>query len=323
MEVRMGKRRQFWKRAYAARFVYAIFLPVAAYYVIFCYMPIFNLQSGGILMAFKHFRLNRPFAQMEWVGLKWFDMLVNLPAFRQVMRNTIMISLGRLLFVFPFPILLALLLNEVRGIKFKRISQTIFTFPNFLSWVLVMSILRDLFLTNGVINQIIMKTGGSSIPFLATTSAPINYILLFFTDIWKNAGWSAIIYLATISGIDPSLYEAAIVDGANRWHQVKHITWPGMKSTVVLLLILACGNIMNAGFDQIFNIANPANKKTIDILDTYIYSISFGGQMNQGFSAAASLFKTVVNFGLILAANKVAHLLGQEGLISKRGRNDV
>jgi putative aldouronate transport system permease protein len=270
-------------------------------------MPIFNVQSGGILMAFKHFRLNRSFFAMDWVGTKWFNALINLPEFKQVIRNTIMISLGRLLFVFPFPIFLALLLNDVRNSKFKRISQTIFTFPNFLSWVLVISILRDLFLTNGVINQVITRSGGSAVPFLGTNSIPVNYILLFLTDTWKNAGWSAIIYLATISGIDPSLYEAAIVDGANRWHQVKYITWPGMKPTVVLLLILACGNIMNAGFDQVFNIANPANKNAIDILDTYIYSISFSGQMNQGFAAAASLFKTVINFLILLSINKIAH----------------
>lgn len=313
----MSKYKGLGSRIWAGRFVYLILLPVMAYYIIFFYLPIFNIQTGGILMAFKHFRINRTFFEMEWVGFQWFEMLFNLPAFWQVMRNTMYISFGRLLFEFPIPIILAILLNEVRHSKSKRIYQTIFTFPHFMSWVLIMSLMRDLLLADGIINQILALFTGQTIQFLSAPTIPINLFLVFITSIWKSTGWVAIIYLATISGIDPTLYEAAMVDGANRWHRIKHITWPGIKSVVVLLLILNCGNILNAGFDQIFNMRNAVNKNALEILDTYIYSLAFGGNFNQSFAAAAGLFKTIINFALLLTANKIAHLLGEEGLFGR------
>jgi len=310
-----------WKRVYAHRFIYAIFLPVAAFYIIFHYMPIFNIQTGGVFMAFKHFRLNRNFFEMDWVGLQWFRQLWSLPQFWNVIRNTLIISLGRLLIVFPIPILLSLALNEVRNSKFKRVSQTIFTFPNFISWVLVVSILRDLLLSDGLFNNIIRQMGNNTVPFLTSPSMLLNLSLVFLTDIWKTAGWSAIIYMAAMSGIDPTLYEAARVDGANRWHCIRYVTWPGIMPTVVVMFILACGNILNGGFDQIFNLRNEINKGSIEILDTYIYYVAFRGAFNQGFSAAVGLFKSVINFSLLLLANKVAHMAGQEGLFGRGGQS--
>ncbi|MDR0495651.1 MAG: ABC transporter permease subunit [Treponema sp.] len=308
---------KFWKKIADYRFVYLIFLPVAAFYIIFCYMPIFNTQTGGILMAFKHYRLNRNFFQMNWVGFQWFRQLWALPDFWMVMRNTLLISFGRLLFVFPMGIILAVMLNEVKSGAYKRVSQTIFTFPYFLSWVLVISIIKDLLLSNGLFNQLIRSWGGESVPFLSSRSIPLNLTLLFVTDIWKNAGWGAIIYLASMSGIDPSLYEAAEVDGANRWQRICHVTWPGILPTVVIMLILSCGNILNAGFDQIFNIRNSMNRNVIEILDTYIYHVGFGGAYNQSFSTAVGLFKAVINFALLLTANRIAYLTGQGGLFGK------
>ena len=301
-------------RMYAVRYVYLIFLPVLVYYVLFAYAPMFNPVTGGIFMAFKHFRLNTPFSQMDWVGLQWFSVMWSKPDFWLAFRNTFIISIGRLIVEFPMPIILAIVLNEVRRGNTKRVYQTIFTFPNFLSWIIVVSVLKDLLQINGLVNGILRELGNEPVNFLANKSMFANLSLVFLTNIWKSAGWGAIIYMASISGIDPQLYEAAIVDGANRWHCVIHITWPSIRPTAVVLLILSCGSILSAGFDQIFNLRNAVNKDVIEILDTYIYQYGFTGSMNQAFSVATGLFRSVINFTLLLLANKFARLLGSEGL---------
>ena len=306
-------RRQL-RRIYDARYLYFIFLPVIIFFLVFSYAPMINLQTGGILMAFTRYRLRTPFLEMEWVGLHWFRTLVGRPDFWNAFRNTMIISFGRLLVEFPVPIILAIALNEVRRSAPKRVFQTIFTFPNFLSWIIVYSLIQDLFTFTGFINTIRMNLGLEPFMFLANRSVPANLALIFGTSIWRNAGWGAIIYMASISGIDPSLYEAAKVDGANRWHCICHITWPGIKPTVVVLLILACGQIMNGGFDQIFQFINGVNREVIDIFDTYIFRFGFGGAMNPSFAAAAGLFRSVANFTLLLTANKIARLLGSDGL---------
>jgi len=274
----------------------------------------FNPQTGGILMAFTRYRLHASFSDLEWVGLHWFTAMWSRPDFWHALRNTIIISFGRLVIEFPFPIILALVLNEVTRSKPKRIFQTIFTFPHFLSWILVYSILQDLFQFTGAINTIRIFLGFEPFMFLANNYRFPNLALLFGSSIWRGAGWGAIIYMASISGIDSSLYEAAKVDGANRWHCVRHVTWPGIKSTVIVLLILACGNIMNGGFDQIFQFRNAVNRNAIEILDTYVFQMAFGGTMNQSFAAAAGLFTSVINFLLLITANKISKLLGSDGL---------
>ena len=274
----------------------------------------FNSATGGIFMAFKHFRFNTPFTEMEWVGLQWFNLMWGRPDFWVALRNTFIISIGRLIIEFPMPIILAILLNEVHRNKVKRFYQTVFTFPHFLSWIIVIGILRDLLQMNGLVNGILRELGAEPINFLASGSVAGNLALIFLTNIWKSAGWGAIIFMASISGIDPQLYEAAAVDGANRWHRIIHITWPSIRPTAVVLLILSCGNILNAGFEQIFNLRNPVNRNAIEILDTYIFHMAFASGMNQSFAVAAGLFRSVINFTLLLLANKIARLLGSEGL---------
>jgi len=274
----------------------------------------FNMQTGGIFMAFTRYRLHTSFRELEWVGLHWFQTLWARPDFWQALRNTLIISFGRLFFEFPVPIMVALLLNEVKRSGTKRVLQTVFTFPHFLSWIIVYSLMMDLFSVHGFINSILRSFGRDPILFLIHRGIPTNLALIFGTSIWRSAGWSAIIYLASISGIDPSLYEAARVDGGNRWHCMRHITWPGIKSTAVVLMILACGSIMNGGFDQIFQFINGANQGVLDILDTYIFRFGFGGMMNPSFAAAAGLFTSVINFALLLTANRISRLLGSEGL---------
>ena len=311
-----SKRMQLlWKRIWAARFIYLIFSPAVVFFLLFAYAPMFNLQTGGILMAFTRYRLHTSFLELDWVGLHWFRVLWNRPDFWQAFTNTLIISFGRLLIEFPVPIILAVLMNEIHRSSHKRIFQTVFTFPHFLSWILVYSVLQDLFQFSGLINAVRELMGLDPILFLAHSSRSINFALIFGSSIWRGAGWGAIIYMASISGIDPALYEAAKVDGANRFHCIRHVTWPGIKSTVVVLLILACGHIMSGGFDQIFQFRNAINRPVIEILDTYVFAFGFGaGGMNQSFAVAAGLFRSVINFALLLTANKIAKLLGSHGL---------
>jgi len=290
-------------------------LPVFVYYLLFAYAPIFNPQTGGILMAFKQHNLTKPFSQWQWVGLKYFEMMWRKPDFWVAMRNTVGISFARLLFEFPVPIILALLLNEVRRERSKRFYQTVFTFPNFLSWVLVVGLMRDLLQVDGVINGVIKAlSGGVAYNFLANDSVFSNYAMLLLSNLFKSAGWGSIIYLASIASIDPTLYEAATVDGANRWQCAWYITWPGIKSTAVVLLILQCGNILNSGFDQIFNLVNGVNRSVIETIDVYIYRYAFQQSMNQSFAAASGLFKAVINFALLMTANQIARRLGENKL---------
>lgn len=310
------------KRVRAHGMFYVLLLPAVLFIVIFNYIPM-----GGVVLAFKSYQFNRPSAlgdvpvlrffgqmmNMEWVGLSWFAGLFEKPDFIAAFRNTLIISFGRIIIEFPMPIILALLMNEMTHMKLKRVYQTVYTFPHFLSWVLVCSLLNTLFLSEGTVNAIIRALGGSPVRFL--TDPAVFRPMLFGTSIWKGVGWSSIIYLATISGIDPSLYEAASIDGASRWQSCWHITWPSMRPTVVILLILQCGQILNAGFDQVFNMYNDLTLSVADIFDTFIYRYAFQKGQNMSLSVAAGLFKSVVNFALLLSVNFIAKLCGEEGLL--------
>lgn len=314
--------RSLWLRVKSHSMFYLLLLPALLCIIIFSYAPM-----CGIIMAFKQYRFNTPsafgdipiirffgqMANMEWVGLKWFESLWKKPDFWLAFKNTLIISFGRLVFEFPAPIILALLMNEMRLPRLKRVYQTVYTFPHFLSWVLVVSLIRMLFQSDGTVNSIITALGGQSVGFL--TDPGIFRPMLFTTSIWKGVGWGSIIYMATISGIDPSLYEAATIDGANRWQACWYITWPSIKPTVVIMLIMQCGQILNAGFDQVFNMYNDLTLSTGDIFDTFIYRYAFQKGQNLSLSVAAGLFKSVCNFALLLAANFIARLCGEEGLL--------
>ena len=303
------------------KYFYMLVTPAILFYFVFSYVPMY-----GVVLAFKHFRYNMPSAlgdipvlsyigqimNMRWVGLQWFETLWIRPDFWRAFTNTLIISFLRVLFGFPAPIVLALLMNEVRRNGLKRIYQTIYTFPHFLSWVLVAGVLTAIFSNQGALNQLIVGLGGERTMFL--TNKSIFRGLLVGTEIWKSVGWSSIIYLAAIAGIDPQLYEAATIDGAGRWKCLVHITWPGIKTTAVILLILQIGYMLNAGFDQILNMFNPAVYEVADIIDTYVFRMSFWDPKNYGYTTAVGLFKSAINFVLLLSANWGARLLGQQGL---------
>jgi putative aldouronate transport system permease protein len=211
------------------------------------------------------------------------------------------------------PVLLALMLNEIRMPRCKKVMQTVMTFPNFLSWVVVSSVLISLLSMQGPVNSLIEKTGGKAIPFLG--NARIFLPMLYVSSNWKGMGWSSIIYLAAIAGVDQEQYEAAEIDGASRMQRITRITLPNILPTVSVMLILAMGGIMSGGFDQIFNLSNAATKDVSEVLDVYIYRITFQSPPDFGFSMAISLFRSAINLALLLIADRGAKMLGGSGLI--------
>lgn len=296
-----------WKRMWEARYIYLLLLPGVIWFAVWCYMPM-----DGILLAFKKYNAKLGIWGSSFVGLKNFKRIFITPAAITSIINTLQISLTRLVVEFPVPIFIALLLNEVRSKKGKKVLQTVYTFPHFMSWVVIGAIMNNFFADSGLFNQVLKSLNFESVAFLADKK--VFRVLLYFTSNWKEAGWSAIIYLAAISGIDPTLYEAAEIDGANRLQQAWHITLSCIRGTIVILFILAVGNIMNAGFDQIFNLQNSVVKDAVQIIDTYVYEITFQSVPDYGFSAAVGIFKSVINMIMMFAANFVCRRLTGSGL---------
>jgi putative aldouronate transport system permease protein len=294
-----------WREIAKHKYLYVLVVPTILFYLIFTYIPIY-----GIVLAFKEFDYSKGILGSPWIGLQNFaDVFAN-PGFSVAFRNTILISFGRLLIEFPVPIILALLLNEISKGRLTRVIQTVFTFPHFISWVVISGIVVGIFSSQGLYNQILSVFGLENQSVL--TSGPGFTVVLFLSNIWKEAGWSAILYLAAIAGINPELYEAAAVDGANRLQQMKAITWPVVKSTAAILLILAVGNIMNGGFDQIFNMYNPAVYNYTDILDTLVYRSAFQDATGFGFSTTVGLLKSIINCALLFAANYFIKTVAKE-----------
>jgi len=294
-------------RIWDARYLYLLVLPAIAWYVIWCYIPM-----DGVLLAFKKYSAKLGVLGSEWIGLKNFQRIFVTNAAVKSIFNTLEISFARLIIEFPMPILLAILLNEVNHKQGKKVLQTVYTFPHFLSWVIVASICKNFFAASGFFNSVIKSLGGETVNFLANKN--LFRPLLYFTSIWKEAGWSSIIFLASISSIDPTLYEAAEIDGANRLQQAWYITVSCIRETIVLMFIMAVGGVMNAGFDQIFNMMNGAVQETVEIIDTYIYNISFEAKPDYGFSGAIGIFKSIINLMLMCCANFVCKKLTGSGL---------
>jgi putative aldouronate transport system permease protein len=279
----------------------------------------------GILLSFETFKpvfgkkgLYDFLFSSDWVGLAQFRRMMHEPEFYRAFSNTIIISFMKLLIGFPFPIILALMINEVRLSNYKRFMQTVFTFPHFLSWVVVGGIVLNLFGDSGAAKKLAVMMNpelSNTWNFLYNT-AYFRWILVFL-DMWKEAGWGTILYLAAIAGVDRALYEAATVDGCSRLRQIWHITLPGISGYIVIMFILSMGNIMNANFDQVFNLYNAPVFQVGDIIDTYIYRLSFQSQtvMDYGFTTAVGSFKTVINFVLLMGANSIARRAGYDGIV--------
>lgn len=297
-----------WNKFYKNRYLYLLLTPTILYYLLFQYLPMY-----GIVLAFKEFHIGEGIMRSPWVGMSNFKELMKQQDFWKAFNNTIIISGGRLLFEFPVAIVLALLINEITREKLKKFYQTVYTFPHFISWVIISGIMLNLLGDSGVLNQVITYMGLEKINLL--TEPGTFRPLLFISSIWKEVGWSAIIYIAAIAGINPELYEAATVDGANRFQRLMAVTWPSIRGTAAILLILAVGNTMNGGFEQIFNLYNPGVYETADIIDTYIFRTAFDSGASFGITTAVGLFKAVINFAMLYMANYMVRKLGGEGLV--------
>ena len=284
--------------------IYILLILPLAWYIMFAYYPMAGLQ-----LAFKTYKAKIGIWGSPWCGLQNFKAAFRDAYFWRSVRRTLVINFGRLFITFPFPIILALMFNEVRINKGKKLMQTVYTFPYFLSWVVVVAIMQNLLSVDGLVNSI----AGTSINFLG--SEKLFQPMLYITDIWKNAGYSSIIYMSAISGIDQDQYEAAEVDGASRWQRLIHVTLPNIMPTISIMFILATGNLMSNGFDQIFNMSNAATKDVAEVLDMYIYRVTFKASADFGFSTAISLFRSVINMALLLVANITSKKLGGNGLL--------
>ncbi|MCM8901801.1 ABC transporter permease subunit [Caldicoprobacter algeriensis] len=288
------------------KYIYIMALPVVAYYIIFHYMPMY-----GAIIAFKEFNPALGIIRSPWVGLKHFKDFFEGVYFWRLIRNTLLISIYSLVWGFPAPIILALLLNEVKNNYFKRTVQTISYLPHFISLVVVCGIIKDFTSTDGVINDIIEFLGGERTNFLMIPEwfRPI-YV---GSGIWQEVGWGSIIYLAAITNIDPQLYEAATIDGASRWKQTWHITLPGIVPTIVILLILRLGGLMSVGFEKIILLYNSATMETADVISSYVYRRGLL-DFDYSFSAAVGLFNSVINLILITSANKFSRKISETSL---------
>ena len=279
--------------------LHLMILPGLLFILIFKYMPL-----GGITIAFKEFLPGKGIWGSPWVGLENFEYMLALPDTKRVMWNTLFIAAAKILINFPVPIIISILLNEVKNHRFKRSVQTIIYLPYFISWVILAGIIQDLFAKEGLINQFLGIFGAEPVFFLGNKYAFLG--VLIGTDVWKNFGYNTVVYLAAITGIDETLYEAAKIDGANRFQQIWNVTLPGIAPIVVLMMILNLGNVLNAGFEQIFNLYNPLVYETADVIDTFVYRISLV-EANYSLGTAVGLLKSVVSFILIVTSYKIAN----------------
>lgn len=308
--VKAGQSRRFRApglggRMWRYRYLYLLILPAFVLVFIFSYMPMY-----GIVLAFKKFAYNKSFLDLASVGFGNYTYLFKQADFIRAFWNTVVIGFGKLFIGFFPPIILALMLNEVRCLRYKKVVQSVLYLPYFLSWVIIAGILYSLLSgTAGVYGKLAMQMGVKPLRILGN---PKYYrTILYLSEIWKTAGWGTIIYLAAIAGVNPELYESARLDGASRIQQIWHITVPSIKYTILILLILNCGGIMDAGFDQIFNTYNTSVYVVGDIIDTYVYRLGIRSA-KYDVSAAAGLLKSVINCAMLVIANTAVKWFGGE-----------
>ena len=300
--------RKFWGKLWRSKYLVLMIIPAIAFYIVFCYVPMY-----GVLMAFQKFNPKVGIFGSSYVGFDNFVKVFEDAKFWLAFRNTLIIGSVKIVISFLGAVAIALLLNELRMIKTKKTIQTIVTFPHFLSWVVVSGFVFSLFAYNGAVNSLVEAMGGSRTNFLLDKG--FFFGMIFASDIWKEAGWGSIIYLATMAGIPQDQYEAADIDGATRLQKIWHITLPGIKPTAILLLIMSVGGVLSAGFDQILNLGNDLIREDVNIIDTYIYYHYVSGSGNAGIGTAIGLFKSVVSFALVITVDRIAKACGERGII--------
>jgi len=303
------KTRKFLNKLNSQKYLYALLIIPLIWFIIFCYYPM-----TGIIIAFKDFDLAKGIFGSPWAGLKFFKQFVQSYQFVLVLKNTICISLLKLVIGFPMPIIFALLLNEVRNMRFKKIVQTISYLPYFISWVIIIGIWGTMLsVDGGIINRLLMYLGIINEPENFMLMSKYMWSMAVITDIWKNLGWNSIIFLASLASINPELYDAAGIDGAGRWKQLWHVTLPGIRPTITIMLIFAVGSILNANFEQMYMLGKMPVLDATEVIDTYVYRFGLR-QLQFSIGSAASLMRSVVAIILLLVTNKLAKLVGEEGI---------
>lgn len=302
-QTRPAWRRRLWRN----KLLYLMILPGFIYFLIFKYVPMF-----GLVISFQDYKPFKGILGSEWVGFKHFERLFTQPDFWNILSNTLILFGMNLLFYFPVPIILALMLNEVRISFFKKFFQTLVYLPHFMSWVIIVSISYVMLtMDGGIINELLAYLGFGKINFLLSPEwfRP-TYIIQV---IWREAGWGTIIYLAAIASVDPQLYEAARMDGAGRLRQIWHITLPAIRSVIIVLLILKIGDVLELGFEHVYLLLNSMNREVAEIIDTYVYTAGLR-QMQFSYSSAVGFFKSLVGLVLVMMANRLSKKMGEEGI---------
>lgn len=281
--------------------LHLMILPAVILVFIYKYIPMM-----GSIIAFQDFKLSKGIFGSKWVGWENFRYILNMPGFWPIIGNTLRIAIGKLLGNLIVPIIVALMLNEMLQLRLKRGIQTLLYIPNFLSWIILAGMFTDVLGASGIVNSILGKIGLGPIPFLTSDSYfPASMIV---TDVWKNFGYGTIVYLSALSSIDPTLYETSTIDGANRWAQTIHVTLPGIRPTIVLMALLSMGSVLNAGFDQIYNMLNPMVHDSGEVIDTFVYTMSMSNGM-YGPATALGLMNSFVSFLLVSAGYILADKL--------------
>lgn len=285
---------------------YLIVLPVVVFYILFHYKPMY-----GLIIAFKNYSPAKGIMGSSWAGFKHFEDFLTNPYFWRLMRNTLTISLSNLIFSSPAPIILALLLNEIKNKAFLRGSQMIMYIPHFISLVVICGMIINFTDIDGVINDLLNVFG---IERKAYLNYPQYFVPIYvISDIWQGIGWNSIIYMAALTGIDTSLYEAATIDGAGRWKQTLHVTIPGILPTIIIMLLMRIGNLLSVGYEKVILLYNPLTYETADIISTYVYRKGLLEQ-NYSFSTAVGLFNSIISFILLIAANTLSKRCGEGSL---------
>lgn len=288
---------------------YCMLLPGIAYYLVFRYGPMW-----GVMIAFKDYNLYKGFAESPWVGLDVYRTLFSLPNFSRIVGNTLRLNLLNLLFGFPAPIILALMMNELRARRFLRVTQSILYLPHFFSWVILGAIIVDIMSPNyGVINNTLLRLGILQQPVYFMGIPSWWIVVYILSSIWKNAGWGAIIYMAAISGIDQEQYEAAHIDGAGRMRRVWHVTLPAIRGTIATMLILRMGDLLSIGFEQPFILGNALVYSVSEVISTYVYKTGVQGA-KYSLTTALGLFQSIVGLIMVYLANLIIKRLGEEGI---------
>ena len=292
-------------RIHEYRYLYLMLIPAVAAMIIFCYAPMYGIQ-----IAFKNYKPRSGIWGSQWVGFKYFLRMFREQTFMTVLRNTLVISGLRLVICFPAGVIFALMLNEIGNQRLKKVAQTISYMPHFVSWVVLGGIVKSLLSLNGPVNELVKLCGGTPAIWLTKSNYFIPIVLV--TDIWKSMGWGSIVYLAAMAGIPMDQYESAEIDGASRFQRIWYITLPSILPVVMTMFILRIGNIMSAGFDQIFNLYSAAVYDVADIIDTYSYRVGLIDN-NFSYSAAIGLFKNVLGFALMIAVNQLTKTTNKHG----------